>query len=90
MEARIGGHGLGGEVTGGDEGLGHAHRHGDDVSQGEQRLRVSGPHVGVLLQRRLRHGDALVCRARGLVHWTGGAGGWGGHGREGGVAGYPG
>lgn len=35
VEDWIGGHGLGGEVTGGDEGLSHAHRHGDDVRQRE-------------------------------------------------------
>lgn len=47
VEACKGGHPLRGQAGGRDERLGHAHGHGDDVSQGEQGLRVGGPHVGM-------------------------------------------
>jgi len=53
---------------GGDEGLGHAHRHGDDVGQGEEGLGVGGPHAGVLLLLLLL---LLLLRP------------WGGHGPRG-------
>lgn len=92
LEAREGGHHLGGQAAGRDEGLGHAHGHGDDVGQGEEGLRVGRPHVGVLLLLLLPgrgHGQALrAAGARGLRQRAGGAGGRGGHRGEGGVAGH--
>lgn len=84
--AWVGGHPLGGGHVGGrDEGLSHAHGHGDDVRQGKQGLRVGGPHVGMLRGGR-GHGDTIAAAgALGLAERTGGRGGKGG---ECGVTGY--
>lgn len=60
MVAWKGRHPLSGKARRWDERLGHAHGHGDDVSQGKQRLCVGGPHVGMLLRYLRGHGDILT------------------------------
>lgn len=76
------GHPLGGKAGGRDERLGHAHRHGDDIGEGEQGLRVGGPQVGMLGDGR-RHGHAAVVAAGARR-----AGAGGGDRGERGVTGY--
>lgn len=93
MEACYGGHPLVSQAVGRDEGVSHAHCHGDYVGQGEEGLCVGGPHVGVLGVRREGQGVPLPAVLRGArsirVGAAGGAWGWGKDGGERGVAGDP-